>query len=213
MDGIRINNLHSQSDFGLCINSRNIGLPKKQTIRETVPFMNGYYDFTALNGSPAWGERSVTYAFDIIADTPEELENDVERVLDWLCNVHDEDIYDDTMPAYHWHGSYENCTPTWDDTGMKCTLSVVFVVYPFKIANEPTTLKLASGTHTVVNHGMDVAPIVKSSTAAAIQIGTYVSSIPANTDYKLEIDLKRGTNTVIISGDSEVTLSYYKEVM
>ena len=52
-EGIRINNKHSYGDFGLYLKSRNIGLPEKKSIRQTVPFMNGYYDFSALNGAPA----------------------------------------------------------------------------------------------------------------------------------------------------------------
>lgn len=212
-DGIQANGLHSQHDFDLCIKSRKIGLPSKKTIRQTVPFMNGYYDFSALNGSPAWTERRIEYVFDLVADTPQELEDYVETVLDWLCNIHEADIYDDTMPNYHWHGSYESGDPSYDDSGLSAELSVEFVCYPFKIANNPITITLQAGSHIVVNTGMAVAPIVKSDAAAAIQIGTYVSSIPANTEVRLGIDLKRGKNTVVVTGDGSVKFWYYKEVM
>lgn len=212
-DGIRANGLHSHHDFNLCFKHRDIGLPKKKTIRQTVAFKNGYYDFTALNGSPAWDERIVNYAFDVTADTPEELEEYVEAVLDWLCNIHDTDIYDDTMPDYHWHGSYETCYPTYDESGLAVELSVEFVCYPFKIANEPTVLSLTAGTHTVINRGMAVAPVVQSDAVAAVQIGNYVSSVPANVETRLRIDLERGENTVVITGDGTVRFAYYKEVI
>lgn len=212
-DGIRINDLHSYRNFDLCIKSRNIGLPEKKSIRETVPFMNGYYDFSALNGAPAWNERVIEYSFDVLGETPQALENEVSRVLDWLCNVHDTDIYDDTLTRQHWHGSYESSDVSYDDSGEQAEIKVSFVVHPFKIANEPTTYTMTSGTYTITNRGMVVSPIVSSDAAAAIQIGTYVSSIPANEETKLEIDLKRGDNTVIISGDGTVTFSYYEEVL
>lgn len=212
-DGIRINDLHSYRNFDLCIKSRNIGLPEKKSIRETVPFMNGYYDFSALNGAPAWNERVIEYSFDVLGETPQELENEVSRVLDWLCNVHDTDIYDDTLTRQHWHGSYESSDVSYDDSGEQAEVKVSFVVHPFKIANEPTTYTMKSGTYTIKNMGMVVSPIVSSNAAAAIQIGTYVSSIPANVETKLEIDLKRGDNTVIVSGDGTVTFSYYEEVL
>lgn len=212
-DGIQANGLHSQHDFDLCIKSRSIGLPSKKTIRQTVPFMNGYYDFSALNGSPAWGERKIEYTFDLVADTPQELEEYVENVLDWLCNIHETDIYDDTMPNYHWHGSYEYGDPSYDDSGLAAELSVAFVCYPFKIANDPVLITLQAGTHTIVNAGMAVAPIVKSDALAAIQIGTYVSSVPANMEVKLGIDLERGSNTVVVTGDGTVRFWYFKEVM
>lgn len=212
-DGIRINGLHSQTDFDLSIKARNIGLPSKKTIRQTVPFMNGYYDFGALNGSPNWDERSIQYTFELIADTPTELESYVERVLDWLCNVHDADIFDDTMPNYHWHGSYESCAPTWDDSGMQCILAVTFTVHPFKISSVPTVITMTAGSYTVKNHGMAVAPIVLSNAAAAIQIGNYVTSIPANEEIKLTIDLARGDNTVIVTGNGVLQFKFYAEVL
>ena len=212
-DGIRANDLHSYHDFDLCIKHRKISLPKKKIIQQTVPFMNGYYDFSALNGSPVWESRTVSYIFDIMGDTPEETEAYLDRVLDWVCNVHEVDIFDDTMPDYHWHGSYESSDPNWDESGMAVELTVNFICYPFKIANNPTTANLSAGTHTIVNTGMTVAPIAYSDSVAAIQLGNYVQSIPAGVSVKLSIDLERGNNTVTIAGDSPVKLKFYKEVM
>lgn len=212
-DGIRINDLHSYRNFDLCIKSRSIGLPEKKSIRETVPYMNGYYDFSALNGAPAWNERIIEFSFDVIGETPQALEIEVSKVLNWLCNVHDADIFDDTLTWQHWHGSYHSSDVAYDDSGEQAEVKVSFVVHPFKIANEPTTYTMKSGTYTIKNMGMVVSPIVSSNAAAAIQIGTYVSSIPANEETKLEIDLKRGDNTVIVSGDGTVTFSYYEEVL
>ena len=212
-DGISANGLHSAHDFDLCINARNISLPEKKSIRETVPFMNGYYDFTALYGAPAWNERTIEYVFDVIGDTPAEVDEYVSRVLDWLCNIHDTDIYDDTMPEYHWHGSYEACSLTWAETGLHAEIAVEFVCYPFKISNTATKHTFTAGEYTVVNQGMAVAPIVKSDASAAIQIGNYVVSILPGVETKLPIDLERGKNTVIVTGEGTVSFAYYKEAM
>ena len=212
-DGIRIKNLHSFHDFNLFIKSRNIGLPEKKSIRETVPFMVGYFDFSALNGAPAWNERKIEYSFDVIGDTPQALENELTKVMDWLCNVHDEDIFDDTLTNMHWHGSYESCDISYDDDGEYAEIKVLFVVHPFKIANAPTLYTMTAGTYTIKNSGMAVSPIVSSTASAAIQIGTYVSSIPANNEITLEIDLERGDNTVIVTGSGTVTFRFYEEVL
>lgn len=212
-DGIRIKDLHSYGNFGLELKSRKIGLPKKKSIRQTVPFMNGYYDFSALNDAPAWDERIIEYSFDVINDSPAELDHFVSYVLNWLGSVHDDDIFDDTVYGYHWHGSYEEANVEWDDSGMHAEINVSFVVHPFKIANEPTEYNLVAGTHKVHNLGMTVAPYALSDANAAIQIGTYVSSIPANTTIQLEIDLVRGENTVVVTGEGTVKLSFYEEVL
>lgn len=212
-EGIRINNKHSYGDFGLYLKSRNIGLPEKKSIRQTVPFMNGYYDFSALNSAPAWGERIIEYSFEVTNENTVDLDFFVSYLMDWLGNVHDADIYDDTTYGYHWHGSYEEADVKWDDSGLYAEITVSFVVHPFKIADAPTVHTMTAGTYTINNTGMAVAPIVKSSDAAAIQIGNYVSSIPANEEIRLEIDLERGDNTVLITGAGTVTLSYYREVL
>lgn len=212
-DGIRIKDKHSYGDFGLYMKSRKIGLPEKKSIRETVAFMNGYYDFSALNGSPAWNERIIEYSFDVTNDNPVELDYFVSHVLDWLCNVHDEDIFDDTVYGYHWHGSYDDASVEWDDSGMAAEIKVSFVVHPFKIANEPTEYIMTAGTYTINNLGMAVAPYVISTTTAAIQIGSYVSAVPANEKIQLEIDLERGENTVLMTGDGTMALGFYEEVM
>lgn len=212
-DGIRINGKHSNANFGLELKTRNIGLPEKKSIRESVAFMNGYYDFSALNGAPAWNERVIEYAFDVVNDSPAELDFFVSYVLDWLGNVHDADIFDDTVYGYHWHGSYEEAKISWDESGLHAEIVVSFVVHPFKIANEAKTHNLTAGTHTIVNSGMAIAPYVQSDAGAAIQIGNFVSNISANEEMQLEIDLARGENTVLVTGDGSVRLWYFEEVL
>ena len=211
-DGIRIKDLHSYRNFDLYIKYRMIGLPEKKSIRQTVPFMNGYYDFSALNGAAAWGERLIEYGFDVVADTPQALELEVGKILDWLCNVHDEDIFDDTLTRMHWHGSYDKSDVSYDEDGEHAEIKVSFVVHPFKIANERTEYTMTAGTHKITNLGMAVAPYALSNATAAIQIGTYVSSIPANEEIQLEIDLERGENTILVTGTGTIKLSYYEEV-
>lgn len=212
-DGIRTGDVHSFSTHGLYINTRNISLPEKKSIRQTVPFMNGYYDFSALNGAPAWDEREIEYVFDVMEETPAALDEKVTEVMDWLGNIHDEDIYDDTMHGFHWHGSYETSDISWDESGIKAEISVTFVCHPFKIANYETRLSLATGEHVVHNSGMAVIPYAYSASAAAIQIGNYASSIPAGESVQLTVMLERGKNNVLVSGDSPVILKFRKEVL
>ena len=63
--GFSADGKHSFTNFGAYISEREIGLPNKKSIREEIPYMNGYYEFSDLNGAPAWGERVLTYKFEI----------------------------------------------------------------------------------------------------------------------------------------------------
>ena len=65
MLGIIKNNKHSYNDFGLKILSKNISNPKKRKIKETVPFMNGAYDFSLLYGEQTYDERELRYTFSL----------------------------------------------------------------------------------------------------------------------------------------------------
>lgn len=162
-DGITINGEHSFFDYGLHISSRDIGLPTKNSIRKTIPFMNGSYDFTKINGGVSWTDRPLSYTFDIVGDTIEEMDRERTRVLNWLCNVHDADIYDDTIPEYHFRGSFDTASQSED--GEKTELTVTFNCYPFKIANAETVVEQYRGTEIVRINGQPVRPSVDATTS------------------------------------------------
>ena len=64
MYGITYNNKHSFNDLGLTVlNTRVIETPSKIKITETIPFMNGSYDFSNLYGSASYSDRELNYSF------------------------------------------------------------------------------------------------------------------------------------------------------
>ena len=128
-----INNKKSYDDFGVYIASRKISSPKKKVIKETVPFTNKVYDFSKINGELYWEERTLEYSFDIAEITTEEMEVVKSKLLSWLLNVHDTDIYDPYIGDYHFHGSYDS--DSWEEDFGAGTISVSFSVYPYKISN------------------------------------------------------------------------------
>lgn len=208
-EGIKINGLHSFIDFDLTVASRTINLPEKTSIRKTVPFMNGFYDYSKINGAVCWGEREIEYTFDIVGDTVEQMDAKRTEVVNWLCNLHDVDIYDDTIPDYHFHGSYDNSSQAED--GEKSELTVTFVCYPFMIANEPTQMYI-SGDFTVINKGQPVRAMLKTTQAATITIGNMSQSVPAG-ETELAIIFPNGETKGHISSGSVSLLSWKTEVL
>lgn len=208
-EGITINGKHSNTDFGLCINSRTIEPPVKKTIRKTVPFMTGFYDFSNLNGPAAWEYRNVQYVFDILESSAEAMEAKREAVMGWLGNVQDADIYDDTIPGYHFHGSFDSAqiTEDWE----YCQITVTFYCYPFKVADTAESISLSSGDNAVTLNGQSVFPTITASSAVTVIInGGASQTVIANTPAKLSSPLIPGENTVNVSGAA--TLTYYPEV-
>lgn len=199
-DGITINGVHSYADMGLHISGRKIDLPSKRIIRKTVPFMNGSYNFTKLNGDVTWGDRTISYTFDIIGETVEEMDAKRTEVVNWFCNMDEVDIYDDTIPDYHFHGSYE--TPSQNEDAEKTELTITFNCYPFMIANEPQSMYIG-GEFTVTNTGQAVRPYLEASQAAAITIGGMSQSAPAG-ETRLALTLPSGEVRANIAKENEM---------
>lgn len=206
-DGITIGGKHSFDDFGLVIAEREIGAPPKNSIRKTVPYMNGFYDFTKLYGSPSWGARTIKYAFDVIGVTVEEMEAGRLPVVNWLCNVHDEDIYDDAIPEYHFHGSFDNLSVAED--GEKVTLTFTFVCYPFLIKNIAHVLTFYEGGEVAVtNNGQPVSPWISTDQVCALSIGDAQKSFPPVADYRAGMMLGSGRNVLRVTKANELVYPY-----
>lgn len=208
-EGITINGLHSYRDYGLNINSRSIDLPPKNSIRKTIPYMNGYYDFTMLNGGASWGERVITYTFDIIGETVAEMDQKRTEIVNIYCNMHDVDIYDDTIPDYHFHGSYESSSQNED--AEKSELTIAFVCHPFMIANVPSEVVIYNGTMTLTNKGQAIRPRATTSQNASLRVGGYVQSIQAGQETDLALVLQNGVNDIEITKANELVYPYQEK--
>ena len=204
-EGIRVGGKHSYDDFGLVINSREIGYPQKQSIRKTVPFMNGFYDYTTLYGAPAWGERVITYTFDVIGFTVEEMEAERIAVVNWLCNIHDEDIFDDAFPDYHFRGSFDSISTSED--GEQATLAFSFVCYPFMIKNDPESHTFTKdGTLSIVNNGQSSMLRVATTGAMTLTKDGVMYGVTAGSYNVCGIEI--GTNNLSVSFKNELVYPY-----
>lgn len=141
IDQLVIGEIGSFDDFEATVKERVINAPKKKSIKETVPFSNKTYDFSAINGEVYWEERSLEYVFEIIADSPEELEEKKQPFVSWLMNVQEEKIYDPFIEEYHFVGTFESVDI--DDTELeKATIKATFSAYPYQIANRKKVMEV-----------------------------------------------------------------------
>ena len=207
--GIRTKDFHSYEDFGQLLAARSSGDPSKKLATKTVPFMSGFYDFSKLYGSLAFESREVTYSFDIMEETKEECQHIRAKMMDWLSSVHDEDIFDDDIPGYHWHGSFSSSSWSEAETGESGTLEVTFLCHPFMICDTWTEIHLATGNHTIMNINQTVKPTAVPDTGTAtVKIGEYSQTISA--EQELSIPLVSGENTVQVYNNA-ITLKWREE--
>lgn len=215
---IRANGKGSYTDFGLAIKNRTISLPKKKTIKEDIPFSNGSYDFSNINGEIYWEEREIEYTFDIAEFTAEEMEKIKDDVVDWLLNIHDADIEDDYTKDYYYHGSYDD--NGWSEDFGQGELKIIFVVYPYKFAKSLTTKTISATTteQTIVinNDGSHkIIPTISTDGAVEITIGANTYSLSSGTYTSSSFVLSKGENTWTIKTTTDtanVNISFRKEV-
>ena len=143
MDQIIIGDKASFDDFSASVASRKIKMPKKKSIKETVPFSNITHDFSAIDGEIYWEERALEYIFEITADDPEELEELKSQFSSWVMGVMNQELHDPYISDYHFLATYDDMDPN-DDEGLdKSTLTVKFTAYPYKIANTQKVYEVA----------------------------------------------------------------------
>lgn len=224
MDQIIIGDKASFDDFSASLAQRKIKMPKKKSIKETVPFSNITYDFSDIDGETYWEERELEYTFEIDADTPEELEELKHKFSSWVMGVKEGEIHDPFIPNHHFRGTYDNIDID-DDEGLdKSTLTVTFTAYPYMIADEPTVYDIEIGASVflieeVINESDHPVPLTIENTVG-ITLGfstTELSSIPSGSGTYSTLRIPKGVNEVrIINSEAKagtVRLSFIEEVL
>lgn len=208
-DGFRAGAYHL-SDFGQCIASRNTGAPEKKTSTKTVPYMSGFWDFSKVYGALAYESREVTYTIELLGESRQDLQDQKSALMAWLLEIHDEPIYDDDIPGFHFVGSCSGVD--WDEgeEGESGTLTVKFLCQPFLEADDDTTVTVPVGSGTVNNPGQTVNPTAKTASGSATIILGGVTQSVSTTPTRLSGQLLPGDNPVTVSG-AEVTLSWRQQ--
>ncbi len=208
--GISANGLHSYLDFDLYIAERTVTPGAKKEIKKTVPYMNGSYDFSAINGEPAYEEAELKYVFDIAETSTEEMERQKNKIEDWLYNILDTDITDDYSQGYYYHGSLEEIE--WEEDFGQGHLTAVFKVYPFKFKKELTTKRFTKGSAILLNTSSHaVFPILQASEDMTVQINGTSYGIQAGKREPKNLVLQRGENTVEVINETGYLDILYRE--
>lgn len=206
IDQLIIADKASFDDFGASMMARTIGQPSKKSIKETIPFSNITYDFSAINGELYWEERELEYVFEMIAPSPEKLEEMKIAFANWIMNVMEDELFDPFIFDYHFKATYSEMNFE-DDEGLdKTTVSVTFTAYPFKIANHEKVYEVD-----VPANGETTVYILNESSHKISPKITASNTITISSEL-----LEVGLNTIGITNSSaancKVVISFYEEV-
>lgn len=220
LDQLRIGDAYSYDQFYASVMKRNISAPKKKVIKDTVPFSNITYDFSAIDGEIYWEERNLDYIFEITADTPEELEELKINFQTWVMNVMSEKLYDPFIKDYHFIATYSDISFD-DDEGMeKTTITVKFTAYPYKIANDKKVYTVDVTAEEKVlrvdnKSAHRITPILTSDVPVAIKIGNADFQMGASTVKDDHFKIGIGGNELYIkatNANGTLTIEFEEEV-
>lgn len=224
IDQLIIGDKASFDDFSASVATRKIKMPPKKTIKETVPFSNITYDFSAINGETYWEERELEYVIEITAENPEKLEELKRKFSAWVMNVHEQELHDPHIPDYHFIATYDKMDSD-DDAGLdKTTLTVTFTAYPYMIADTPKVREVElSASELVTIHILNesahpVSLTIANTVCVRVKIGNLATTepIPSGEATYRALKLPPGVTLVSLTNyeahDGTVRISFYEEV-
>lgn len=222
IDQLVIDSKASYDDYGASVKTRTINNPVKKSIKETVPFSNVTYDFSAINGELYWEERELEYVFEITADTPEKLEEAKTRFCSWVMNVMNEELHDPFIENYHFTATFNDMNVEDDESVEKTTLTVTFTAYPYKIADEPKlyTADIAVGNTVELvvenNSSHKIVPTIITDQSISVTLDNVTYNVAAGTTSDSVLKFNVGVNTLSIknngSGACNLTINIIEEV-
>lgn len=196
--GINANGIDPTLDYGAIVSERSIGAPKKKVITETVPHMDGFYDFSSMLGRVCYESRPVAYKLTVVADKPEDMASKASRIEAWAYGISNDELRDDLYPGWHFVASTQSVSTSFIGAHA-ASVTVNLLCQPFKLANDETEVELPIGETTIYNKGQRTLLTGSSDGACIVTVGN-VSQSFAGENIELDLALNQGENTVTVAG-------------
>lgn len=230
--GITKGNKHSYNDFGLRMISRELNPPSKNKVKETVPFLNGSYDFSSLYGGNTYGERKIKYVFDFRYTNKLDFISKQTALSEWFNSGFKEPLYDDLIPGYYFLAECEESI-VFSEGHIDCEVTVTFTAYPFKISTlqdghdiwdefnfeldmVQDTKFIINGTENIKlynNSSIEINPSIICSSEMKIIKGNTTYTLLPGTSRSFSFKLDKGLNNLTIIGNGTIEFRFRKEVL
>lgn len=225
---------YNSMDNRMFVATREAPTPEEREIVESVPYMQGVYDFSQLNGGERYFDnREITYQvmlFEQDYPTRKYAEQEIKRQL---MPLGIQPFYDSHDNGYHWLGKCKSVSVDDDEAKGTLSCSIVFDCYPFAIYNEAEGSDIWDDvyfphwifqeTKYTVNGSQSISLFnigSKSAECELIVTGTVNVSGSFGTlnltvgNYKdTQLVLAMGENKLTLSGNGTIEFKFYREEM
>lgn len=207
MRGIKINNtLHTGEDLGLVMIAKELPAPKVQTYNVAVPGRNGLLDLSeALTGEVAYDNRILKFTF--LGDGSREY---VLSLIDKFLTYHGQyiTVTTDDYPEWYYTGRAD---VTYTDKGFYTEITITLDAQPFRYKLKPKSYSFDAPSNqsiALLNEGRPVIPIVMTSAETVLVNGDTTYNLGVGTFDLEDVKLLTGKNTLTITSEGTVTITY-----
>lgn len=226
MNGVKIGDKHSYTDFGLILSSKIISPPKARIKLIDVPMRNGSIDLTeAVTGDIRYEDRKITLTFSVI-DPQNTWTTKISEIENSLHGKRLKLIFDEDR-AFYYIGRVSVDSWTSDRNIGKLVLECT--VDPFKydilsssddwlwdpfdfetgIINEMNSITVSNTTTvTLIGRNFSTTPTFTATAPMTLTYDGIVYELQEGTQKFYDLFLKEGENQLIFSGNGTVTIAY-----
>lgn len=207
MNGVWFDDVHSYNDLNLVLSQVNIPPAPAKTNYVDIPGSDGSVDLTEALGEVKYGDREdCSFVFTVFPYDDFEVKK---QQVNNLLNGQRCKITVDKDPEYYWIGRCAVSEYESDRNLHKITVTAI--VAPYKLKHSPTVVSVPAGIRVqvnIVNGRKTTVPTITCTAATTIVRGDDTFSFNAGTHKDLELALKEGTTSLIITSTAAVTITY-----
>ena len=229
-EGFTRSGIHTR-EYGMWLVNRQAPTPSEKQIIDSVPFMQGVYDFSNILGERVYENRSLTYVFEIKQQDYERRKINQTAIENWLKKDGVAPLYDDHARGYYYMAK---CTSVnTDDFYGGLRVTTTWDAYPFKISELPEghdiwdefnfELDASILNEFQVNGELEVnlfnigassrVPVINTTSDMTIIKGGVTYHIPVGESKSDSFRLNIGDNILQIIGNGTIKFTWYKELL
>lgn len=123
-------------EHGWWLVSRDLSTPEEKEITENVPYKQGEWDFSSINGERFYKNRTIKYEFYIVNEDPQYRQGELQSAKRELIYTASSKLYDTGFPPYYFQGKCKSISDSDDDEKGMMTVTIQFDCYPYAFAKD-----------------------------------------------------------------------------
>lgn len=208
LKGIKFDDYHSYADLGLILSTKTIGAAEPKTELIEVPGADAPLDFTEFFGDVKYNNRPLNFTFTMLPPASD-FTGRYSDILNKLNGKKMRIVLDDD-PDFWYYGRVSVGDLAPDKNTAKITVECD--CEPYKYAMKKTVYSASvSGSTTLVlkNLRQHVVPTFNSTGQIRIDFDGAQYNVSSTGEFTIpEVVLKEGKNTITLTGNSDVTITY-----